>query len=131
MAAEPAAPTCAPEPGQAPLRSVKPAADLWQEKIETEATPATYLDLAGMVSAICPATGQVLLSADDTRTSGGDLLLTVGPKIVASKLKVGESLLATATVEANGSLTLAGVVSDQQVKGADDPKTAQGDLKQR
>ena len=38
---------------------------------------------------------------------------------------------ATATVEGTGSLTLAGVVSDQQVKGADDPKTAQGDLKQR
>ena len=36
-ATEPAAPTCAPEPGQAPLKSVEPAADLWQEKIETEA----------------------------------------------------------------------------------------------
>ncbi len=108
---------------------LQPAADLWQERIETEETPATYLDLAGMISAICPATGRVLLSADDTRTSGGDLLLTVGPKITASKLKVGESLLATATVDANGSLTLTGVVSDRQTKGADDPKTAQGDLK--
>ena len=82
-----------------------------------------------MIAAVCPATGQILLSADDTRASGEDLLLTVGPKIKASKLKVGESLLATATVEPDGSLTLAGAASDEKVKGADDPKTAQGDLK--
>ncbi len=130
-AAEPAspAPTCAPEPGQAPLESIESAADLWQETVETEAEPASYLDLAGMIAAICPATGQILLSADDTRTSGEDLLLTVGPKIKAAKLRVGESLLATATVEADGSLTLAGAASDEKVKGADDPKAAQGDLK--
>jgi hypothetical protein len=123
------APTCAPEPGQAPLKSFQPTVDLWQQKIESEAEPATYLDLAGMIAAVCPATDQILLSADDTRASGQDLSLKVGPKIDAAKLRVGESFLATATVEPDGSLTLAGVASDEQIKGADDAKSAQGDLK--
>jgi hypothetical protein len=127
--AGPVAPTCAPEPGRPPLRSFRPAADLWQQKVEVEVEPATYLDLAGMVAALCPATGQVLLSADDTGVSAHDLVLTAGPKIEISKLRVGDSLLATATVEPDGSLTLVGLASDEQMKGADDAKSAQGDLR--
>ncbi len=128
-AAAPPPPACAPDPSQPALKAIQPAAILWQQKIEVEAEPATYVDLAGIVAAICPQTGQILLSADDTRASAQDLTLTVPARIKAAKLVLGDSFLATATVEPDGSLTLAGVASDEKVKGAEDPKTAQGDLK--
>jgi len=106
-----------------------PAARLVQTKLDVEATePATYVDLAGVVTAICPATGQVLVSADDMRESGADLTLTVPARIKTAKLKLGASLLATAEVGEAGALTLAGLASDEGLKGAEDTKSAQGDL---
>ncbi len=121
-------PTCVPDPVLAP--PAPPTAVLWQRELKPEGTePATYLDLSGIVTAVCPDTAQLLLSADDTRESDAHITLAVPPNLDLSKLKLGDSLLATANLAADGTLTLAGLASDEQRKGADDPKSAQGDLK--
>ena len=91
--------------------------------------PSTYLDLAGIVKELLPETAQILLSADDSRESEADLTLTVPDGIDAEKLKIGDSYLATATVESDGSTTLSGIASDEHTRGANDPASAQGDLK--
>jgi hypothetical protein len=120
-------PPCAPDPALAAPPA--PATRLVQAKLEVEAAePATYVDLAGVVTALCPATGQILISADDMRESGADLTLTVPAKIKTTKLKLGQSLLATAEVGEAAALTLAGLASDEGIKGAEDEKSAQGDL---
>jgi hypothetical protein len=91
--------------------------------------PATYLDLAGVYAGVSTDTGKFLLSADDTRASEADLSLTVPAGIATTKLELGHSYMVTATVEPDGSLTLAGIASDEQRKGADEKSSAQGDLK--
>jgi hypothetical protein len=91
--------------------------------------PSTYLDLAGIFKEVTPETTQLLFSADDTGEGEADLTLTVPKPIDATKLKPGDSYLATATVEPDGSLELSGIASDEHTKGADDPNSAQGDLK--
>ena len=110
--------------------AIEPDASLVQSGVEVEpGEPATYLDLAGIYVGIASETGKLLLSADDTRASEADLSLTVPASIDTAKFEVGESVLATATVEPDGTLTLTGIASDEQRKGADDPLAAQGDLK--
>ena len=104
--------------------------ELRQREIEVEdVPPSTYLDLAGIVSEVLPQSAQILLSADGSGESEADLTLTVPQTIDARKLKPGDSYLATAEVQADGSLTLKGIASDERRKGADDPESAQGDLK--
>lgn len=120
-------PACAPDPALAPPPA--PATRLVETRLEVEATdPATYIDLAGVLTALCPASGQLLLSADDMREGGADLTLTLPAKIKTKGLKLGQSLLATAEIGADGTLTLAGLASDEGTKGAEDSKAAQGDL---
>ena len=75
-----------------------------------------------------PGTGQLAISADDIREGLHDLVLTVPAAIDTTKLKVGESVTATATFGDDGSLTLTGLASDERSKGADDFDATQGDL---
>ncbi len=91
--------------------------------------PSTYLDLAGIAGALTPETSQLLFSADDTRASEADLALAVPPEIDAARLVPGDSYLATAEVQPDGSLLLKGIASDEHHMGADDASTAQGDLR--
>jgi hypothetical protein len=130
VAAEPApaAPVaCAPDPAQ-PLPAIEPEAVLWQHEASADGAPFTYADLAGIVTAICPETGQLAISADDIREGLHDVVLTVPAAIDTRKLKVGESVTATATFGDDGSLTLAGLASDERSRGADDFDATQGDL---
>lgn len=121
------APACAPDPAlQAPPAPERVAV---QRTLRTEPEPATYFDLAGVLSGVCPETGQLLISADDMRNSGEDLLLTIPASMRTGGLKVGDSLVATATAEEDGSLALAGLAGDEGRKGAEDAALAQGDLK--
>ncbi len=109
---------------------LEPGGVLLQRQIEIEeGEPSTYLDLSGIYAGISSETGQLLLSADDTRACEADLALTVPPDIKAARLKQGDSFLATATVEPDGSLELAGIASDERRKSADDASSVQGDLK--
>jgi hypothetical protein len=124
----PAAPiACAPDPAQ-PLPAIEPEAVLWQHEASTDGAPFTYADLAGIVTAICPETGQLAISADDIREGLHDVVITVPPAIDTRKLKVGESVTATATFGEDGSLTLSGLASDERSRGADDFDATQGDL---
>jgi hypothetical protein len=101
-----------------------------QRTIEIEeGEPSTYLDLAGIVQAVLPETAQLLISADGVDESEADLTLVVPAAIELTAIEVGDSYLATATVEPDGSLALAGLASDEHTRGADDPASAQGDLK--
>jgi hypothetical protein len=106
------------------------AVELVEEKRKAEAgPPSTYLDLAGILGEVLSDGQQILFSADDAREGEADLTLSLAKGIDATKLEPGDSYLATATVEEDGTLTLSGVASDEHAKGADDAGSAQGDLK--
>jgi hypothetical protein len=125
-----AAQSCERDSSLSAPKAIPPAAVLWQRRIEVEAgDPATYLDLAGVVTAVCRDIGQMLISADGMREAGADLLLAVPSQIDPTRLRIDESVLATATVEEDGGMTLAGIASDELKRGAEDAGTAQGDLK--
>jgi hypothetical protein len=122
-----AAPACAPDPAHPPVKA-EPSSLLWQRQASGDGAPFTHSDFAGTVTAICPTTSQLMLSADDIRESGRDLLFTVPAGIDPSKLGVGDSILASADIAADGTLTLKGLASDEHRKGADDLEATQGDL---
>lgn len=123
----PLAPTCAPDPTVAPPAPVAPNATLWQRQLSSGGAPYTSASFEGIVEAICPTTAQLLISADDIRESGHDLLFTVPAEIDTSGLMVGDSVLANADIAAAG-LSLTGLASDERLKGAEDEKALQGDL---
>jgi hypothetical protein len=119
-------PSCVPDPAlPAPPA---PVAALWQSQLDADGAPFASSDFEGMVMAVCPAEGKLLLSADDLRQSGKDILFTVPKSIDTGKLKPGDSVAATAAIEAGGALTLTGLAGDERSKGADDAAGAQGDL---
>jgi hypothetical protein len=118
---------CAPDAAQLPPAAA-PRSVLWQRQASGGGAPFTHSELAAIVVAICPSTAQLMLSADDTRESGQDLVLGIPPQIDPSRLSVGESILASADIAPDGTLSLEGLASDEHRKGADDPKATQGDL---
>lgn len=122
----PAPPSCAPDPAVPAPVPPAPVAALWQRTIDADGAPFASSDLAGVVMAICP--GQLLLSGDDLREAGKDMVVTVPGSIDVSSLKPGDSIAATAAIEAGGALKLTGLASDERTKGADDEKATQGDL---
>ena len=110
--------------------AIEPRSPLRQHTLRVDAgPPSTYLELSGIHGGLSPETGRLLLSADGPRQSGQDLALAVPPEIDPSRLRIGDSYLATATVDADGSLALTGIAGDEGVRGADSAGTAQGDLK--
>lgn len=127
----PAPATCAADPSQPAPAPIRPGAVLWQRQLSAAGAPFTYSDFSGIVEAICPESSQLLLSADDIRESGHDLLLSVPAKVDTAELEVGQSVVATASIGADGSLSLTGLASDERTKGADDAEAAQGDLTPR
>jgi hypothetical protein len=132
LVAEPApveaAPGCAVDPAQPPPPAPVPTSVLWQRQLDAAGAPFTFADFAGIVAAVCPAESKLLLSADDTRAGAADIAFTVPKGIDTKRLQVGDSVLATATIGADGSLALTGLAGDEKTKGADDAKATQGDL---
>ncbi len=126
-AASPVPPTCAADPGLKP--PPEPAMIAVQRKLEVEPEPATYVDLAGVLTAVCPATGQIAISADDLRESAKDIVLSVPGRFKTAGFQLGDSIVATATIGEGGTLALAGLASDERMQGAEDAGSAQGDLK--
>ena len=119
---------CVADPAKPLPPTPKPAAVLWQRQFEADGAPFTFSDFAGVVTAVCPDEGKLLISADQGRASEAELAFTVPRGIETKELEVGESVTATATIEADGTLVLTGLASDEKVKGADDPEATQGDL---
>lgn len=118
---------CAPGPTQ-PLVVPAATAVLWQNSVDADGAPFASSDFAGVVTALCPAEAKLALSGDDLRQGGADIVFTVPQSVDITGLTVGDSVAATAKIETGGALTLTGLASDERSKGADDAKTAQGDL---
>jgi hypothetical protein len=122
-------PGCAPDPTSQPRAAIEAAAVLWQRHFSVDGVPVSYREFEGIVTAVCPESGQLLISADDLRESEADLLFDLpAAEIDLTRLRVGDSILATATIGADGTLSLIGLASDERTKGADDGKAMQGDL---
>jgi hypothetical protein len=124
----PTAPACAPDPTKSIPNPIQSRGVVWQRTLSAAGTPYTHSDFEGIVAAVCAETGQLLISADDLRESGHDLLLTAPPAIDLAKVEIGESIAAAADIGADGAFTLTGLASDEHSKGADDEGAAQGDL---
>jgi hypothetical protein len=128
-AATPAAPSgCAPDPAVPAPAPIRAKGTLWQRDISAPGAPFAHADFEGIVAAVCPATAQLLLSADDIREAGHDLLFAVPTEIDTSGLAIADSVLAGADIAADGTLSLTGLANDERTKGADDDKATQGDL---
>jgi hypothetical protein len=105
-----------------------PAGLLWQQQLSGGGAPFTHADFEGIVAAVEPETAHLLISADDRAESGQNLTFSVPAGIDPSALAAGESVLASADIGADGSLTLTGLASDERLEGAEDEKATQGDL---
>lgn len=101
---------------------------LTQRQLSGGGAPFTHVELEGIVGAVELEAGKLLISADDVRESGLDITLAVPPEIDVASLVVGDSVLASADIGADGSLALTGLASDERLKGAEDAKATQGDL---
>jgi hypothetical protein len=121
--APPSAHKASPAGEASPLQST-----LTQKSVEVTGQALGELNVEGAVDEICGEPISLLLSADDVRESQQDLTLLSSEDFDLTKLDVGEPLVATMTAEDDGSLTLDGLASDDGLKGANDPTTAQGDL---
>ena len=104
------------------------AGRLTQAELNGGGAPFTHVEIEGIVGTVEAETAHLLISADDIRESGLDLTLNIPAGIDVTKLTPGDSFLASADIGADGSLTLTGLASDERTKGAEDAKTAQGDL---
>jgi hypothetical protein len=122
---EPTVPRCA---RAVPPPPAVPASVLVQDTISLFGSPGTYADLAGTVQAVCPDTGELVLSADDIRDSGRDLTLSVPAGFDLSRLAMDDPIRGTASIAETGQLTLSGLAGDRGIAGADDRSALQGDL---
>lgn len=122
-------PSCAQDverPTPAPINS---PTTLWQRQIDAQGAPFGYGDFAGIAMAVCPESGELLISADDVREGGDDLLF--GPstdEIDLTRVRIGDSILVTATIAAGGKLSITGLADDEHMGRADDVEAMQGDL---
>jgi hypothetical protein len=121
--------SCSPDPTMPLSPSFVPSSVLWQRHLDEEGDPLAYGEFAAIVVAICPEAEEILLSADDTRETGKDVLFKVPSAIDVSRLRVGDSILATATRAGDGTLSLSGLAEDDHMKAADEFKALQGDLR--
>jgi hypothetical protein len=113
---------------ETPARPVKESARLVQRHLEPTGDEYSYLDLAGTVQAICPGSKQLLISADDIRMGGSDLTLAAPKDIDLELLEIDQAVLATANVDEDGTMSVAGLASDEGIDGADDIDQLQGDF---
>ncbi len=105
---------------------------LTQTALTVDQPSLTAADLEGIVQAVCPATSEIVVSADDSRETFADLALPVPATsgIDLSKITVGQSFnLATAFDAATKAFSVTGVSSDQGAAGSNDPALGQGTLK--
>ncbi|HEY5976401.1 MAG TPA: hypothetical protein VIT85_00980 [Solirubrobacterales bacterium] len=124
-------PACAPDPELLANPPQPPTTVLWETAASAAGAPFPSSAVAGILTGVCPETSQVLISADDVRAAGRDLLLTVPPSVKLTELEVGESVIANAAFEEDGTLALTGIASDEQAKRADDAGLTQGDLRSK
>ena len=101
---------------------------LTQHQLSSGGAPFTHVTIEGILAGVDAESAQLTISADDVRDSGQDIAVAIPAGIDASALTVGDSVLASTDIGADGSLVLAGLASDERLKGAEDAKATQGDL---
>jgi hypothetical protein len=106
--------------------AIEPATILSQVDVTVDQQSATAADLEGVVQAVCPGTGQLVLSADGARESARDILVQAQQGIDLRKIHVGRSVVGGVELKPPDSLSLSGVASNQGIKGADSQKQIQG-----
>jgi hypothetical protein len=113
--------------GQPPSPPPAPEAIVTERSVEVTDPflGASYLE--GIVQGVCPATSQVVLSADGLRESGNDIVMNASSDIQLYLLEPGQPINASAAIGEDGSYTITGASLDEGAEGADDPNYAQGD----
>jgi hypothetical protein len=103
---------------------------LTQTALNVDLPSVNTADLEGIVQSVCPATGELVVSADDTRETFSDLLLPVPAStgIDLTKVTVGQPFNVSAAF-AGGAFSVTGLSSDQGSAAANDPALAQGSQK--
>ena len=137
---EPEPETCLPETPY-PDPPVVPTATLTQTSLLVDFEELDSASGASVVQAVCPAgepgpTGAIaeqpslVVSADDSRESGTDVVIAVPEDIDATLYEPGQPIAyeLDPSPEEGEPLTLGGVASDDGSKGADDEETGQGTL---
>ncbi|MFN8113510.1 MAG: hypothetical protein U0R51_09960 [Solirubrobacterales bacterium] len=128
-AGEAPASRCEPERAY-PEDPVVPAVELRQVSYEVEFDSLSYALLEGVVQAVCDDESQIVVSADDVRELGADLVLAVPKQIDPALVEEGSSITAAVDPEPaeDGTHALYGIAGDDGIDGADDEKLGQGDL---
>jgi hypothetical protein len=106
--------------------AIEPETILSQLDVTVDQQSATAADVEGIVQAVCPGTGQLVLSADGARESGRDILVQAQQGIDLRKVHVGRSVVGGVELKPPDSLSLSGVASNQGIKGAESQKQIQG-----
>jgi len=103
--------------------------ELTQDSVDVSGQ-ATNATIEAVVQTTCPGDPpKLVLSADDVREAGRDLLPVAAPNAIdLTKLKPGQAVQAAYAVENDGSLTLKGITSDNGAAGANDASQGQGTL---
>jgi hypothetical protein len=105
------------------------ATPLTQTALNIDLPSVNTLDLEGIVQAVCPATSELVISADDTRESFSDMRLPVpaSSAIDLATVTVGQSFNLSAAFDPSAkTLTVTGSSSDQGSDGANNAALAQG-----
>ena len=101
-----------------------------QTELKVDQQSVTDGDIAGTVQAVCPGTGQLVLSADGARESERDVVVSVpgSTGIDLRQVSVGSTVIAGVELKQPSGLVLHGIASDQGIKGANTQTEIQGSL---
>jgi hypothetical protein len=109
-------------------RGFAPQAILTQQKLAPPPEPLGYSDFEGIVETTCSNPARLVLTADDLRESGADIIFSVPDGIDLSALRQGDTVDVTALFGPGADgFQLTGLSSEEGIRGADDPSKAQGD----
>jgi hypothetical protein len=112
--------------GKPPALPKPPKVALEQVGLQvTGDAPQPTTDVEGVVEGVCRDSHKLLVSADDVRESGHDIVLGVPAQIRIGALKPGQVLKLGAEIGDAGALTLSSVAGDEGTDGAEDADLVQ------
>lgn len=116
--------------GASPTPKINPSQVLTQTELKLDTTSVTDGDVAGTVQAVCPGAGELVLSADGTRESGRDIVISVpgSSGVDLREVSVGSAVIAGIELKAPAGLALHGIAGDQGISGASNSAQVQGSL---
>lgn len=126
---DPTGPTACEAQEPFPAEPVDPEIELTQTSFTVDFEELSTASLEGIVQATCPELDQIVVSADDLRELGEDLVLATPKEVDPAAVEPGESVTVNVnpTPAEDGTLELSGISGDDGLKGADDEEAGQGD----